>query len=53
MQGRTVLAIGHRLSTLVAMDSIVVLSDGAIAEIGGHTALLVQGGLYASLGARQ
>ncbi len=53
MEGKTVIAIAHRLSTIAAMDRIVVLDDGAIAEIGSHTALLAQNGLYARFWARQ
>ncbi len=53
MEGKTVIAIAHRLSTIAAMDRIVVLEDGAVAEIGNHAALLTQGGLYAKFWARQ
>jgi ATP-binding cassette subfamily B multidrug efflux pump len=53
MQGKTVLAIAHRLSTIAAMDRLVVMDKGAIVEMGSHAELLQQGGLYASLWARQ
>jgi ATP-binding cassette subfamily B multidrug efflux pump len=53
MEGKTVIAIAHRLSTLSRMDRIVVLDDGAIAEEGSHADLLAQGGLYARFWARQ
>jgi len=53
MQGKTVLAIAHRLSTIAAMDRLVVMDKGVIVEMGSHAELLQQGGLYASLWARQ
>ncbi|MCA0908143.1 ABC transporter ATP-binding protein/permease [Ruegeria marisrubri] len=53
MQGKTVLAIAHRLSTLSEMDRIVVLDQGRIAETGTHDALLDLGGLYARFWHRQ
>ncbi|PIR82489.1 ABC transporter permease [Candidatus Kaiserbacteria bacterium CG10_big_fil_rev_8_21_14_0_10_59_10] len=49
MEGKTVIAIAHRLSTLHEMDRIVVLHDGEIVEDGTHDALIAEGGTYADL----
>lgn len=49
MQGKTVLAVAHRLSTLKAMDLILVFDKGTIVETGTHEELLARGGLYAQL----
>ena len=53
IQDRTVIAIAHRLSTLLAMDRILVLDKGKIVEDGAHMELLNQGGIYAKLWAHQ
>ena len=53
MEGKTVIAIAHRLSTLARMDRIVVLDQGQIVEEGNHTDLLAKGGLYARYWNRQ
>ncbi|MBF9060474.1 ATP-binding cassette domain-containing protein [Rhodobacterales bacterium HKCCSP123] len=52
-QGRSVITIAHRLSTVVDADRILVLQAGEIVEQGTHDALLAKGGRYASMWARQ
>ena len=53
MQGKTVIAVAHRLSTIARMDRIIVMDNGSIIESGPHKALLAQNGLYATFWARQ
>ncbi|MEP4196301.1 MAG: ABC transporter ATP-binding protein [Aliishimia sp.] len=53
MEGKTVLAIAHRLSTLSEMDRIIVMDSGQIAEQGNHEDLLKKDGLYAQYWQRQ
>jgi len=49
MQGRTVIVIAHRLSTVRHADQIVVLEDGVIIETGTHAALEANNSVYARL----
>lgn len=53
LSGRTSIVIAHRLSTVKAADQILVLAEGKIVEQGRHDELIVSGGLYAELVAKQ
>ena len=54
MENKTVIAVAHRLSTIAAMDRLVVMDKGRIVEEGTHAQLLKKKhGIYASLWARQ
>ena len=53
MQGRTSFVIAHRLSTIKRADRILVIENGAIAEMGSHAELLRQKGFYYRLYTRQ
>jgi len=48
-EGRTTVAVAHRLSTVVNSDQIYVMNKGSIAEQGTHTELLKKDGQYAKL----
>ncbi|CAN5144198.1 ABC transporter ATP-binding protein [soil metagenome] len=53
MEGKTVIAVAHRLSTIAAMDRLIIMDNGRIVEEGSHNQLLHRGGLYADLWHRQ
>ena len=46
VQGRTTIAIAHRLSTLRRADRLIVLERGEVVEIGSHDELIAQQGAY-------
>ena len=52
-EGRTVITIAHRLSTVVDADKIVVLDQGSIIEQGTHEKLLALDGRYSQMWHRQ
>ena len=47
--GRTVIAIAHRLSTVLSADQIIVMDSGRIKEVGTHAELLEKSGYYRRL----
>lgn len=49
LSGRTALVIAHRLSTVRAADTILVIEDGRVVESGSHAVLRAAGGRYAEL----
>jgi ATP-binding cassette, subfamily B, multidrug efflux pump len=53
MEGRTTIIISHRVSSAKLANKIIVLIDGAIAEVGTHESLLMKDGLYKDLFEKQ
>jgi ATP-binding cassette subfamily B protein len=53
MQGKTVIVVAHRLSTIAHLDRILVFDQGRIVEDGTHDELLALGGSYHRLWSRQ
>ena len=49
LEGRTVIAIAHRLFSAHDADRVAVVEDGVIAELGSHDELVAAGGSYAAL----
>jgi ATP-binding cassette subfamily B protein len=52
-EGRTTIAIAHRLSTVEDADQIVVLDRGRVVEVGSYAELLARGGRFAALAAQE
>lgn len=49
MENRTTIIIAHRLSTVYMADQIAVIDQGQLAELGTHTDLIREGGMYEKL----
>lgn len=49
LNGKTSILITHRIAPLKRADSIVVLEEGRVVEIGDHQTLLSKGGIYTEL----
>jgi ATP-binding cassette subfamily B multidrug efflux pump len=53
MKDRTTILVSHRISTIKNAHQIIVLKNGAVAEIGTHDSLVAQDGIYAALYRKQ
>jgi ATP-binding cassette subfamily B protein len=53
MQGKTVIVVAHRLSTIAHLDRILVFDQGRIVEDGTHDELIAGRGAYYQLWSRQ
>lgn len=53
MKGRTTLVIAHRLSTVKGANRVVVLDAGGVAQVGTHSALVAEEGIYRRLVEKQ
>ncbi|GMT00706.1 hypothetical protein PENTCL1PPCAC_22880, partial [Pristionchus entomophagus] len=53
LDGKSVILIAHRLSTVEKADKIIVIHKGRVEEMGNHESLLKKGGIYANLVHRQ
>ncbi|MES4907742.1 MULTISPECIES: ABC transporter ATP-binding protein [unclassified Streptomyces] len=49
LDGRTVIAVAHRLHTAQDADRVAVMEDGRLTELGSHDELVAAGGAYAGL----
>ncbi|MFE4050892.1 ABC transporter ATP-binding protein [Streptomyces sp. YIM B13518] len=49
LEGRTVIAVAHRLHTAHDADRVAVMENGRLTELGAHGALVAAGGAYAAL----
>ncbi|WJZ02238.1 ABC transporter ATP-binding protein [Corynebacterium freiburgense] len=49
LTGRTVIVVAHQLATITAANQILVMDHGSVAEVGTHTELLAQRGVYTHL----
>lgn len=49
LEGRTVIAIAHRLHTAHDADRVAVMAEGRLAEVGTHDQLVAAGGAYSAL----